>query len=93
MRIPKTWVPPMAKRVIEHLLSLELIEPKVTVEELIKEAEALLMDELMVEDRLNEEVREILKKFEKDIDRGRLDYKKIFELTKQKLVKERNIVL
>jgi len=93
MRIPKTWVPPMAKRVIEHLLKLELIEPKVPTGELIKEAEALILDELMVEDRLNEEVREILKKFEKDIDRGRLDYKRIFELTKQKLVKERNIVL
>jgi len=93
MRIPKTWVPPMAKRVIEHLLSLELIEPKVSTEELIKEAEALILDELMVEDRLNEEVREILKKFEKDIDRGRLDYKRVFELTKQKLVKERNLVL
>ena len=93
MRIPKTWVPPMAKKVVEHLISQKLIGPAVPVEELVRETEAVIMEELTVEDRLNEEVKVILRKFEGDIDRGRLDYKKVFDLTKQKLVKERNIVL
>jgi hypothetical protein len=53
----------------------------------------IIMDELMVEDRLNEEVRELLKKHASDIERGRMDYRKLFELTKQRLVKERNLVL
>jgi hypothetical protein len=47
----------------------------------------------MVEDRLNEEVRELLKRHASDIERGRMDYRKLFELTKQRLVKERNLVL
>ena len=34
-----------------------------------------------------------LKKYDVEIEKGRLDYRKLFELTKQKLVKERNIIL
>ena len=47
----------------------------------------------MVEDRINREVREILKKYDMEIEKGRLDFRKLFELTKQKIVKERNIIL
>ncbi len=93
MRIPKAWVPLMAKKIIENLISKEFIKPTVPVEKLLSETEGLLIDELSVEDRLNEEVREILKSYAAEIEKGRLDYRKLFELTKQKLVKERNLIL
>lgn len=93
MRIPKSWVPYIAENIIENLLKKDLIEPLVSKEELVSEAEKLILDELMVEDRLNEEVREILRKYEVEIEKGKLDYRKLFEMTKQKLVKQRNLVL
>ncbi len=83
----------MAKRIIDNLLARNMIRPKIPVEKLIDQADAILLDELMVEDRLNDEVRELLKKHENDIERNRMDYRKLFELTKHKLVKERNLVL
>ena len=93
MRIPKTWVPVLAKEVMEELLrkeSIELNEPQEQVTSII---EALILEELMVEDRLNDEVREILKKFDSEIEQGRLDYRRLFDMTKHKLVKERDIIL
>lgn len=93
MRIPKSWVPYIAENIIENLLKKDLIEPLVSKEELISEAEKLIFDELMVEDRLNEEVKEILRKYEAEIEKSKLDYRKLFEMTKQKLVKQRNLVL
>lgn len=93
MRIPKSWVPPLAKKIIENLISKELVTPAIPIEKLISEAEVIILDELMVEDRLNEEVREILKSHAYEIEKGKLDYRKLFELTKQKLVKERNLIL
>ncbi len=93
MRIPKSWIKPIARRIINNLLSKDLIEPLAPQETLLEVTAEIILDELMVEDRLNEEVREILKKFEPEIEKGRLDYRKLFELTKQKLVKERNIIL
>lgn len=93
MRIPKSWIPYIAANIIENLLRKGFIESTVSKEELLEEAEKLILDELMVEDRLNEEVRELLKKYETEIEKGKLDYRKLFEMTKQKLVKQRNLVL
>lgn len=93
MRIPRSWVRPMAKRIIDDLIKRAYISPRISEEELIEITHDILLDELMVEDRLNEEVREILKKYESEIEGKRLDYKTLFDLTKRKLVKERNIIL
>jgi hypothetical protein len=93
MRIPKNWVPYIAQNIVENLLKKGMVESTVPKEKLIEESERIILDELMVEDRLNEEVREILKKYEAEIERGNLDYRKLFEMTKQKLVKERNLIL
>ena len=93
MRIPKTWVRPLTEKIVGKLVSEGLVEPSVPLDTLLAEAEAVIVDELMVEDRLNDEVRGLLKKYESDIEKGRLDYRKMFDLTKQKLVRERNLVL
>jgi len=83
----------MAKRIVDSIISKDLVKITVPSEKLLSETEELIMHELTVEDRLNEEVREILKKHSSEIEQGRLDYRKLFDLTKQKLVKERSIVL
>ena len=93
MRIPKTWVPLMAKKIVDNIISKRLIKPIVPSEKLLSETEELILNELTVEDRLNEEVREILRKHASEIEHGRIDYKRLFDLTKKKLVKERNLVL
>ena len=93
MRIPKTWVPLLAKKIIENLISKSLIRPSIPVEKLFSEAEELILYELTMEDRLNEEVRELLKSHATEIERGRLDYRRLFDLMKQKLIRERNLIL
>jgi uncharacterized protein len=93
MRIPKTWVPLLAKKIVDNILSKNLVKPIAPQERLLSETEELIMGELSVEDRVNEEVREILKNHASEIEKGRMDYRRLFELTKQKLVKERNLVL
>jgi hypothetical protein len=93
MRIPRTWVPLIAKKIIDDLIAKGLVVSKVAVEELVAGAEQLITEELMVEDKVNDEVREILKKHAGEIEKGRLDYRKVFELTKRKIVEERGLVI
>lgn len=93
MRVPKAWVPLITKKVVEGIVSKQLIKPLVPKEKLLSVAEEIVMEELTVEDRLNEEVREILKKHGIEIERSKLDYRKLFELTKQKVARERNLIL
>lgn len=50
-------------------------------------------EELSVEDRLNAEVRQMLKAYERQIEQGQVDYQKMFTMIKQKLVRERGIIL
>ena len=93
MRIPKGWVPVLSKDIIEELLHREQIDLLLSREQVITVLDELILEELMVEDRLNAEIRELLKKYDSEIEKGRLDYRSLFNMTKQKLVKERNIVL
>jgi hypothetical protein len=93
MRVPKTWVPFLAKKVVDNITSKNLVKPAVPLEKLLTETGEIILEELTIEDRLHEEVREILKSHSAEIEKGRMDYRRLFELTKQKLVKERNLVL
>lgn len=93
MRFPKTWIPILTKRIVDDLLVRELIKSKVPVEKLVTEAERIIMDELIIEDKVNDEVREMLKKYAGEIEKGRLDYRKMFEITKKKIVQERGLIL
>ncbi len=93
MRIPKSWVPFLTKKIVNNIISKELVRPTIPLEKLLSETEELLLNELTVEDRLNEEVRELLKNYAPEIEKGHLDYRKLFDLTKQKLIRERNLIL
>lgn len=93
MRIPKKWATVISKKIIENLIEKNVIEEPVDVKTLIEETEKIIIDELMVEDRLNEEVKHLLKNYATEIEKGRLDYWDLFRMTKQKLIKEKQIIL
>lgn len=93
MRVPKSWVTLLSKKIADNLIQKRMVSATVPTDKLIAKTEDIITEELMVEDRLHDEVRELLKKHADDIEKGRMDYRKLFDLTKHKLVKERNLVL
>ena len=52
-----------------------------------------IFEELSVEDRLNAEVRQLLNAYEQDIERGQVDYQRMFTMVKTKLARERGLIL
>jgi len=86
-------VPIIAGDILKNLVSKRLIEPLVPQDELMRLTQGIILDELMAEDRVVDEVREFLKSYEGEIEKNQMDYKKLFDLTKQKFLKERNIVI
>ena len=93
MRIPKGWVPVIASEIVEELINKDMVKIQLTEGQLKAVMEELIMEELMVEDRLNDEVREMLKQFDSEIEKGNLDYRKLFDMTKRKLIQEKNIII
>lgn len=93
MRIPKSWVHVMTREIAKEILDKDFFELKVSEDQFKHLLEELILEELMVEDRLNDEVRDMLKKYDSEIEKGNLDYRRVFDMTKQKLVRERDIIL
>jgi len=88
------------KNQIEHLASVILRnlakEGKIIVEDkgrLLDEVTNILVDEFMKEDRLDQEVRELLSKHMEKIRRENIEYQAMFKEVKKKLARERGIVL
>jgi len=52
-----------------------------------------LTGNLSVEDQLNREVDDILRNHLKEIQRDSVDYRRMFQMVKTKLARERNLVL
>ncbi len=54
---------------------------------------AAMTADLMVEDKLNEEVRDLLKQHADQIGRANVEYHELFKTLKAKLVRERKLIL
>ena len=93
MRVPKGWVPVIASEIVEELINKDMVRIQLTDVQLKAVMEELIMEELMVEDKLNDEIREMLKQFDEEIEKGHLDYRTLFDMTKKKLIRERNIII
>ena len=53
----------------------------------------VITEELMVEDKLNEEVREVLIQHASEMERTNVTYTEMFKMVKKKLAREKGIIL
>jgi hypothetical protein len=92
MRLAADEIEYIARKIVKTLVGsgkLEVdSEPRI-VELLMR----VVSDELSVEDRLNEEVREVLMQHSNEIERSNMSYSDMFKMVKKKLAKEKGIVL
>lgn len=93
MKLSKERVAAISKVLSESLLKEGLIAYSPKKELLIGKIEAVILENLQLEDRLNAEVRDVLKSYEKEMEKGQVDYQRMFQMIKKQLVKDRNIIL
>lgn len=93
MRLSKERVRHMAEALVARLVQEGHVALNGTPKALADALDSAVIDELSVEDRLNSEVRQLLKAYEHQIEAGQVDYQKMFTMIKQKLVRERGIIL
>lgn len=92
MKLKRSQVEFIAHQLVKRLAKVNLI----SCDDSSRAVEAVqhaLTEDLMVEDRLNEEVRQILENYSDEIARGSVQYHDMFKLVKAKLVKERKLIL
>ena len=92
MLFSKDYVGYLAREVTKKLIdgqSIEAPDPRVVRERI----QAALLDELMLEDRINDEVRIILETYSDEMRQSGANYQEMFKKIKNELVRKYKAVL
>jgi hypothetical protein len=92
MRLTSDEIEFIARKIVKTLVAegkLELDSETRVIEAVMR----VITDELMVEDRLNEEVREVLIQHASEMERSNITYTEMFKMLKKKMAREKGIVL
>jgi len=92
MGLRKEYVRLLATKIAEDLIKQEMIEVPADVD-LAEQLFQVMDAEINLEDRLNEEVRLLLNQYQDQMRQSGASYQEMFKLIKNKLVRERKLVL
>jgi hypothetical protein len=92
MRLPREFIGYVAREVVERLIGAEMIETasRATVTERVHQ---VILEELAVEDRINDKVREYMNQYADEIRRGGISYQEMFKRIKSELVRREKVIL
>ena len=92
MRLTPNEIEFVSRKIVKTLLAegkLEVdSEPRV-----MGDVAKVITEELAVEDRLNEEVREVLVQHASEMERSNVTYTEMFKMLKKKMAREKGIIL
>lgn len=92
MRLASDEIEYISRKIVKILSA----EGKLEMDDETRVVEAIgkvITDEMMVEDRLNEEVREKLMEHATEMERSNVTYTEMFKMLKKKMAREKGIIL
>ena len=92
MRLTSHEIEYIARKIVKTLVAegrLEVDSQPRVVESIAR----VITEELQVEDRLNEEVRETLLQHASEMERSNVTYTEMFKMLKRKMAREKGIIL
>jgi len=92
MLLSRDYVTYMAGEVVKRLLASKMIETP-SADALAQRLRIAVQDEISVEDRVNEEVRQILTQYADDMRRTGASYQEMFKKVKGELARQRKLIL
>jgi hypothetical protein len=92
MLLSRDYVSYMAGEVVKRLLASKMIEAPST-DALTQRLRVAVQDEISVEDRLNEEVRQILTQYADEMRRAGASYQEMFKKVKGELARQKKLIL
>ena len=93
MRVNKEFVEILSKKIVKSLVEKDLIIWEEAPKKLETIISGIIIEDFMVEDRLNEEVKTLLESKTEEYERSMMDYGRVFQMVKSKLVRERGLIL
>ena len=93
MKVSRERIAQIAETLVARLQAEGYLELTGERKAVVSALDQAITQELSIEDRLNAEVRELMKAYEAEIEKGQVDYQKMFTMIKNKLAKDRGLVL
>jgi hypothetical protein len=90
--LSRDYVTYMSREVVRRLVDSQMIEVS-DAAALAEKVRAGIAEELSVEDKLNEEVREILNQWAEEMRRRGASYQEMYKKVKGQLARERKLIL
>jgi hypothetical protein len=92
MLLSRDYVGYMSREVVKRLVESGMVETEAgdAVAHRVRQA---MVEELSVEDRINEEVREILNRYADEMHRTGASYQEMYKKVKGQLARERKLIL
>lgn len=92
MLLSRDYVGYMSKEVVKRLVERQMIETKAP-DVLAERVRQTMADELTVEERLNEEVRDILAQHNDEMRKVGASYQEMYKKVKGELARQRKLIL
>jgi uncharacterized protein len=92
MRLTDNEIQFISRKIVKTLVAQEKLEVD-DQHRVVEGIAKVITDELQVEDRLNEEVREVLIQHASEMERSNITYTEMFKMLKKKMAREKGIVL
>jgi hypothetical protein len=92
MALRKEFVRLLSVKIVEDLIKQEMIEIPEDLD-LAGQLFQVMDEELSLEDKVNDEVRVLLNQYQDQMRQSGASYQEMFKLIKNKLVRERKLVL
>ena len=93
MRLSKDMIKYLSDAIAVNLETKGLAEYEVPRDAISAKIAEVITADMLAEDKLNKDVEKLLVAHEAEIAKENMDYRRVFELTKHKLAKDRGIVL
>jgi hypothetical protein len=93
MKLSHDKIESLSTALVDQLAEIDGVLFKGDDAQLRLAAQQIIADELLIEERLDAEIHKLLQAYKYEITMGRMSYDELFKKTKQKLVRERKVVL
>lgn len=93
MRLTKQQTEEISKVILKKLKGMDMVIFNAPEDKVLHRIVEIITKDLMVEEELDREVKKFLETYEADFKSGKLEYMKMFNKIKEKLVKERDLTI
>ncbi len=93
MKLSRERIAHIAESLAQRLTQQKLVALSGSHQALVETLGHAITEEMSVEEKLNAEVRTLMRKYEAEIEKGHVDYQKMFLMVKKQLAKDRGIIL